>query len=225
MITLDLSSACHILRDWRFLCEKTYRWSRCLTPLIIREMQIKTTMSSHLTLVRVLVTQSCPTLWYPMDYSPPDSTVYENVQGKNTGVDCHSFLQGIFPTEGLNPGLPYCRQILYFKPAEKPTDHNGPMFNLCFSHWSWWLPLKKKKIHKQQILERMWRKGNPLALFGGRGNVNWYSPCAEKYGCSLKNKTKNRAIIWSSKSTPGHIFRGNDNSKRCMHLYIHSCCC
>ena len=33
--------------------------------------------------------------------------------GKNTGVGCHSLLQGIFPTQGWNPGLPLCRQILY----------------------------------------------------------------------------------------------------------------
>ena len=33
--------------------------------------------------------------------------------GKNTGVGCHALLQGIFPTQGLNPGLLHCRQILY----------------------------------------------------------------------------------------------------------------
>ena len=33
--------------------------------------------------------------------------------GKNTGVDCHALLQGIFPTQGSNPGLLHCRQILY----------------------------------------------------------------------------------------------------------------
>ena len=32
---------------------------------------------------------------------------------KNTGVGSLSFLQGIFPTQGLNPGLPHCRWILY----------------------------------------------------------------------------------------------------------------
>ena len=32
---------------------------------------------------------------------------------KNTGVGCHSLLQGIFLTQGLNPGLPHCRQTLY----------------------------------------------------------------------------------------------------------------
>ena len=36
-----------------------------------------------------------------------------NSSGKNTGVGCHSLLQGIFPNQGLNPGLPHCRQILY----------------------------------------------------------------------------------------------------------------
>ena len=33
--------------------------------------------------------------------------------GQNTGVGSLSLLQGIFPTQGANPGLPYCRQILY----------------------------------------------------------------------------------------------------------------
>ena len=33
--------------------------------------------------------------------------------GKNTGVGCHFLLQGIFPIQGLNPGLPHCRQMLY----------------------------------------------------------------------------------------------------------------
>ena len=41
-----------------------------------------------------------------------------NSPGKNTGVGCHSLLQGIFLTQGLNLGLPHCRQIVY-----------------CLSHW------------------------------------------------------------------------------------------
>ena len=39
--------------------------------------------------------------------------------GKNTGVGCHFLLQGIFPTQGLNPGLLHCRQTLY------PLSHQG----------------------------------------------------------------------------------------------------
>ena len=33
--------------------------------------------------------------------------------GKSTGVGCHFFLQRIFPTQGSNPDLPHCRQMLY----------------------------------------------------------------------------------------------------------------
>ena len=36
-----------------------------------------------------------------------------NSPGQNTGVGSLSLLRGIFPTQGSNPGLPHCRQILY----------------------------------------------------------------------------------------------------------------
>ena len=36
-----------------------------------------------------------------------------NSPGQNTGVGSLSLLQGIFPTQGSNPGLPHCRRILY----------------------------------------------------------------------------------------------------------------
>ena len=36
-----------------------------------------------------------------------------NSLGQNTGVSSISLLQGIFPTQGSNPGLPHCRWILY----------------------------------------------------------------------------------------------------------------
>ena len=33
--------------------------------------------------------------------------------GKGPGVGCHFLLQGIFPTQGSNPGLLHCTQMLY----------------------------------------------------------------------------------------------------------------
>ena len=45
--------------------------------------------------------------------TPLGSSVHGDSPGKNTGVGCHALLQGIFPTQGSNPGLPYYRQILY----------------------------------------------------------------------------------------------------------------
>ena len=81
------------------------------------------------------VAQSCPTLSDPMDCSPPGSSVHGifqarvlewgaiafsdglhcpwNSPGQNTGVGSLSLLQEIFPTQGLNPDLSHCRQILY----------------------------------------------------------------------------------------------------------------
>ena len=58
-------------------------------------------------------TQWCVTLCNPMDCSPPGSSVHGILQARLTGVCCHFLLQGIFLTQGLNLGLPQCRQILY----------------------------------------------------------------------------------------------------------------
>ena len=62
---------------------------------------------------KVKVVQSCLTFCDPMDYNPPASSVPGDSPSKNTGVGCHSLLQGIFPTQVLNPGLLHCRKILY----------------------------------------------------------------------------------------------------------------
>ena len=45
---------------------------------------------------------ACTKLLHPWDF-----------QGKSTGVGCHFLLQGIFPTQGSNPGPSHCRQMLY----------------------------------------------------------------------------------------------------------------
>ena len=47
------------------------------------------------------VAQSCPTLFDPMDCSPPDSSVRGASPGKNTEMGCHVLLQGIFRTQGF----------------------------------------------------------------------------------------------------------------------------
>ena len=47
-----------------------------------------------------LVAQLCITLCEPMHHSSPGSPVRGDSPGKNTGVGCHAFLQGICPTQG-----------------------------------------------------------------------------------------------------------------------------
>ena len=73
-----------------------------------------------------------------------------NSPGQNTGVDKLSFLKGIFPNQGLNPGLPHCRPILcqlshqrsprilewvaYFFSSESSQPRNWTRVYQC--HWS-----------------------------------------------------------------------------------------
>ena len=65
--------------------------------------------------MKVKVIQLCPTLCDPIDY-----TVYRvrEFSRQEYGVEILqgnllSLLQGIFPTQGSNPGLLHCRQIIY----------------------------------------------------------------------------------------------------------------
>ena len=54
---------------------------------------------------------SCPLL--PCDLSLPRLLCPWDSPGKNTGAGCYFLLQGIFQTQGSNPCLPSCGQILY----------------------------------------------------------------------------------------------------------------
>ena len=52
---------------------------------------------------------------------------------QGTGVGCHAPFQRIFPTQGLNPGLPHCRQILYHL-----SHHRSPFLlnsKVCTSNY------------------------------------------------------------------------------------------
>ena len=58
--------------------------------------------------MKELVPQSGPTLCKPTRLLCPGNSL-----SKNAGVGGHSLLQEIFLTQGSNPGLPHCRQLLY----------------------------------------------------------------------------------------------------------------
>ena len=66
----------------------------------------------------MLVARPCPILYDTME--PARLLCPWNSPGKNTGVGCHSFFQGVFPIQGWNQGLPHCRQILLCEPPGKP---------------------------------------------------------------------------------------------------------
>ena len=80
----------------------------------------------------VLVSQSCLALCDFVDCSPARLLCLWNSPGKNTGVGSHSLLQGIFSTQGSNPGLMHCRLILYcLSHQEGPSGAPGksPLFS------------------------------------------------------------------------------------------------
>ena len=100
--------------------------------------------------VKVLVTQPCPTIWDPMDYNPQGSYAHGILQARILG--CHSLLQGNFPTQGWNPGLLHCRQILYHLSHQEAPNKPWGCQNKHLIYWS------TKKImcgrHNVQLAKR-----------------------------------------------------------------------
>ena len=133
---LNLASYCYACED---------------TILCVCDFYVKKTKCACL---KVKVAQSCPTLFDPMDpipYSPWNSP------GQNTGVGSLSLLQGIFPTQGSNPGLLHCRRILY------QLSHKGHLRILewgayPFSNWG--------LLHCRCILYQLNYQGSPVCMLG-----------------------------------------------------------
>jgi len=53
-----------------------------------------------------------------------------NSPGQNTRVGSLSLLQGIFPTQGSNPGLSHCSQIIY-QPSHKGSPQLSNLGDIC----------------------------------------------------------------------------------------------
>ena len=73
--------------------------------------------------LKVKVAKSCQTLCDPMDPS------LWNSPGQNTGMGSLSLLQRIFLTQGSNPGLLHCRQIIYQLSHQESHVYLGHMLN------------------------------------------------------------------------------------------------
>ena len=78
-----------------------------------------------------------------------------NSPGQNTGVGSLFFLQGIFPTQESNPGLPHCRRILY------QLSHKGRPRILQ------WVPYSFSRGSSQP------RNWSGVSCIAGRFFINW----------------------------------------------------
>ena len=152
-----------------------------------------------------------------------------NSLGQNIGVGSLSLLQGIFPTQGSNPGLLHCRQILY------QLSHKGsPIIWVAYKiiwcrevspTWSWKkLPRKQPKwmhsVRNLPVLKisitRMISLGYYLIFRMHLLNVN----------CSLGRKKKEidnffkkilRSMLYSVKLTDNSLKKKRFTSSRKIH--------
>ena len=131
----------------------------------------------------------------PMDCSLPGSSVHGSSPGENSGVGCHSLLQGIFPTQGSNLHL-LC--LLHGQAYPYPLHQTKPVFK-CWrlrdsrllqekENETWWLELKL------QTLQGLWSLlFPPLSTCGG---PHWeqqkIASTARVAWESLRKSTQNR---------------------------------
>jgi len=123
-----------------------------------------------------------------------------NSPGHNTGVGSCSLLQGIFPIQGLNPGLPYHRKILYKLSHRKAQDPHVQVQRLTFLIWIKFYLLKYRYFGKKSTCDA----GDPSSIPGlgrsseeGRGypvQYSWASLVAQL----VKNPLSMRETwVWS----------------------------
>ena len=107
-----------------------------------------------------------------------------NSPGRNTGVGSLSLLQGIFPTQGSNPGLLHCR-ILYQLSYEGSPQHGywsgfpfaPPVHHVLselstVTHPSWFTELSKPFCHDKEVIH----EGEKMMLLNcGPGEDSWES--------------------------------------------------
>ena len=98
--------------------------------------------------------------------------------GKSTGVGCHFLFQGIFPTQGLNPGVLHCRWILYH------LSHQGSRLNHKTLPQSYTGCDQPPSLLLLSLLRE--RDANPWVLHT-EGREESHSPTAEAAGRRLAN--------------------------------------
>ena len=96
----DLSTRLSI--HWSPIPNSTSRETFAWIIKIFCSLKVKVKSLSRVQLFATPWAVACTRLLRPWDFL-----------GKSTGGGCHFLLQGIFPTQGSNPGLPHCRQTLY----------------------------------------------------------------------------------------------------------------
>ena len=99
------------------------------------------------TYMKVKVAQSCLTLCNPVDYT------VQGILRPEYWMGSLSLLQGIFPAQGSNPGLPHCRWILY------QLSHQGSPYIYIYiwlDHATWWILVPQPGIKPMPPSMEVW---------------------------------------------------------------------
>ena len=92
------------------------------------------------------------------DSSLPGSSIHGIFQARILEWGCHFLLQEIFLTQGLNPGLPHCRQTLYC------LSHQGSPISK--KHWPISLPLTDVPVMLIGTMQNIQKSTNILTCSG-----------------------------------------------------------
>ena len=113
--------------------------------------------------------------------------------GNSTGVDCHCLLQRIILTQGLNPGLPHCRQTFYH------LSHQGSHWHVYAHTFIYNYSLKRvkniyPKMYICKILSHLCVHRHQLILINC--HVIPIIICSSRRICNSKIATMNEVAFW-----------------------------
>ena len=135
-----------------WFCSVTHpiSWSqRCLSLSVRRFFHLAKTLfpSACVSGPRIASHSVMPNSSRPHGLQPTRLLCPWDSPGKNTGVSCHSLLQGTFPTQGSNLGLRQCKQILYHLNHQgrsiwpmEPSSEKANKLSDAQSDSKWWQP-------------------------------------------------------------------------------------
>ena len=129
LLTEALKNAhCHILSFHEIYCWELQEISTDTAELLRGYTNEHHSLNARFaTIIFTLLLLSNVRLFHkPMNCSSPGSSVNGISQARNITMGCHFLLQGIFLTQGSNPRLLHCRQILY-----NPSHRGSPSYLLA----------------------------------------------------------------------------------------------
>ena len=169
--------------------------------------------------VLCLVTQLCPTVCDPMECSPPGSSVHGDSPGKNIGVGCHVFLQGIFQPRNWTEVS--CITGRFFT-REAPQNNYNCSSNptLRFISEGTEIIISKQYLHLHVFAAlftngKLWKQPK-CTMTDEWIKKLWYV----YYGILYSQSKKGNTVIWDNTDRPGgHMLsevRQTDKHKYCM---------